>query len=527
MIAATNAPVEQMAARGEFRADLLDRLDAITLRLPPLREREDDLLLLAATRWRARRPGEGPWCEPGVIEALRSHPWPGNLRELLALIDQAAATASPGPLRPDDLGPLTPENRRPVALFATHSGEGPLQVEGLPRAQLHALATVTLRVPGLRNRGLPSLRQTLLHHLAGMPLHASALVALEALPWWGNQPQVAAVTAALRACPILNAAAVHRLLPPQSGGGAFPIRALMHPTRRPTGEVGGWVQEIEEAGVLVGRARSVGELTRSLGEADLRVATLRQHLGGAAPACLTVGSEARVSRAQALVIREGEGLAVVGIPGAVPSRAGPLGGALAALTPGEALSLGRAGRLVVGPVEAPALCVWFFAGAAAFEAEAGRALDESQFLGRAALLSMEMEAPPTPVAPRPPPVEPPPRPHRRSVLSLNRLPLPPPRGRHVWLLDAEEIALLNHLVLGFRGGDFSGWLQDGLRAAEGPAAVRLRAYINRTRAAQYCCRLYAWEPNKALRAELRARLGPDAETRLRLLPTDIGRSLMG
>ncbi len=320
----------------------------------------------------------------GAREALRGHSWPGNLRELIGLIGAAAASAPSGPLRATDLGPLAPENRRPVPLLATHSGEGPPVVEGLLRPHHHALSSVVLRLPPLAARGAASLRHRLLHALCGLPLRADALALLESLPWWGNGPQLEAVASALRAgasAGPLDAATVRRLLPQLAQEGAAPIRALMHPTRRPNGEVGGWVQDFEEAGVLIGRARSFGELVRALGETHERVAAIRGHLGAAPPGCLPVGDEERVSRAHALVVRQGEGLVVVGIPGAVGAFAGPVRGPLRPVTVGQPVSIGRAGRLEIGGPDKPFLRLWFFSGAAAYAQHAEASLEGGGWRG--------------------------------------------------------------------------------------------------------------------------------------------------
>jgi len=114
---------------------------------------------------------------------------------------------------------------------------------------------------------------------------------------------------------------------------------------------------------------------------------------------------------------------------------------------------------------------------------------------------------------------------RRSQISSGVLALPRPRGRHVWLLDAAEIALLNGLIMAFRGGDFSGWLVDGLKAAGGPASERLRGYLVGSRAAQYCGRLFQYPANIALREDLVARIGPNSAARRRLLPSTIDKEL--
>ena len=95
VIAATNRNLEDAVARGEFRADLYYRLNVFDIRIPPLRERPDDLLPLASG---FLREFCGPAAEltPGATEALRRHDWPGNVRELRNVLERAAIVSDGG-----------------------------------------------------------------------------------------------------------------------------------------------------------------------------------------------------------------------------------------------------------------------------------------------------------------------------------------------------------------------------------------------------------------------------------------------
>src|SRR4030095_15424152 len=107
IISATNANVTEEVSSGKFRQDLLFRLNTIEIRLPPLRDRREDLPLLAqhflrqhAQRYRKRLTG----FESGAMQMLLEHSWPGNVRELDHAIERAVLMA-PGPLvKPADLG---------------------------------------------------------------------------------------------------------------------------------------------------------------------------------------------------------------------------------------------------------------------------------------------------------------------------------------------------------------------------------------------------------------------------------------
>jgi two-component system response regulator HydG len=84
IIAATNRPLSEAARAGAFRGDLLFRLAVVTLRLPPLRERIEDVPILAQASWRqlAADTGKRTLLGPDAVARLCRHRWPGNVREL-------------------------------------------------------------------------------------------------------------------------------------------------------------------------------------------------------------------------------------------------------------------------------------------------------------------------------------------------------------------------------------------------------------------------------------------------------------
>ena len=102
VIAATNRDLERAVQEGGFREDLYYRLSVFPLRLPPLRERGDDVVLLAEDLIKklARRMGyaANP-LTPADAALLRSFSWPGNVRELRNVIERALITSAGGPLR--------------------------------------------------------------------------------------------------------------------------------------------------------------------------------------------------------------------------------------------------------------------------------------------------------------------------------------------------------------------------------------------------------------------------------------------
>ncbi len=109
IIAATNHDLKQLVAEGLFRSDLYFRLSVVTIHLPPLRDREDDLRILAEYFLRRYSDEFGKHIHsiaPETLEALNRYRWPGNVRELQSVIKQSLLTARGNVLLPDFLPPL-------------------------------------------------------------------------------------------------------------------------------------------------------------------------------------------------------------------------------------------------------------------------------------------------------------------------------------------------------------------------------------------------------------------------------------
>jgi DNA-binding NtrC family response regulator len=115
LIAATNRDLEAEVVAGRFREDLFYRLNVIEIRLPPLRERNADILPLAH-HFAARYGGGRPRLSPAVASRLALYGWPGNVRELQNAMERAALGARGGVILPEHLprrileatGPLAP-----------------------------------------------------------------------------------------------------------------------------------------------------------------------------------------------------------------------------------------------------------------------------------------------------------------------------------------------------------------------------------------------------------------------------------
>jgi DNA-binding NtrC family response regulator len=107
ILSATNADLTAEVEAGRFREDLLFRLNTIELRLPPLRDRRDDLAPLAEhflRRYAARYRKPIVGLEPEAVAAMESHAWPGNVRELDHTLERAVLMATGTTLRAADLG---------------------------------------------------------------------------------------------------------------------------------------------------------------------------------------------------------------------------------------------------------------------------------------------------------------------------------------------------------------------------------------------------------------------------------------
>jgi transcriptional regulator with GAF, ATPase, and Fis domain len=131
VIAATNQDLESMVRAGEFREDLYWRLNVFTIEIPPLRERPQDIPLLAEhfldrfARAMNRKPLR---LSPEALEALKGYEWPGNVRELQNAIERAVVVGSPPTVAVQDLplrvtdAPARPRTRSLEEVEKAHIG---------------------------------------------------------------------------------------------------------------------------------------------------------------------------------------------------------------------------------------------------------------------------------------------------------------------------------------------------------------------------------------------------------------------
>jgi transcriptional regulator with PAS, ATPase and Fis domain len=138
-IAATHRDLEQMVKEGAFRQDLYYRLNVVTIRIPPLRERRGDIPLLAEhfldklSRQMSRRYEE---IAPAAMKLLTEYDWPGNVRELENAIERAMVVGRPPVIGPGDL-PLGARDGPPPGPPSTAAGGGSLA--SMERAHIAAV----------------------------------------------------------------------------------------------------------------------------------------------------------------------------------------------------------------------------------------------------------------------------------------------------------------------------------------------------------------------------------------------------
>ncbi|MBL8912380.1 MAG: sigma 54-interacting transcriptional regulator [Archangium sp.] len=120
IVAATNKNLDEEVRKGTFREDLYFRINVVTLKLPPLRDRGDDIQVLARfflNRYSKEFDSKARGFTPASTVAMRKYNWPGNIRELENRIKKAVVLADKPLLGPEDLD-LRPENLPPILPLA-------------------------------------------------------------------------------------------------------------------------------------------------------------------------------------------------------------------------------------------------------------------------------------------------------------------------------------------------------------------------------------------------------------------------
>jgi len=159
IIAATNVDLEKAVREGRFREDLYYRINVIPMKVPPLRERAEDLEALVTFflgRYNAKFRKQVLGVEPSAMEVLRAYSWPGNIRELENLIERLVAVSDGEWILDEDLpyeyhlARLTRPDEAPEGLFdrACEMFERNFILRALERGRWNVTATA-------RNLGMP------------------------------------------------------------------------------------------------------------------------------------------------------------------------------------------------------------------------------------------------------------------------------------------------------------------------------------------------------------------------------------
>jgi DNA-binding NtrC family response regulator len=127
VILASNQPLEQLVASGQFRQDLYYRINVVSVELPPLRERIGDIVVLAEhfLQDKAKEAGRQiTGFSPDTLEALRRYAWPGNVRELENVVERAVVLSRATRIGIDDLPPNVIDNSTSDLLLPPHARSG-------------------------------------------------------------------------------------------------------------------------------------------------------------------------------------------------------------------------------------------------------------------------------------------------------------------------------------------------------------------------------------------------------------------
>ena len=180
VIAATNRNLDAMVKEGTFRLDLYQRLNVISLHMPPLRERRGDIVLMANAFARELSQMNNKETKPlsrPALELLRGYDWPGNVRQLRTAVEHAVVMSSGNELQPTDLPEYLLSAPPAPAEQPAKRGSMDFELETLPSLNLEylerrAILLALQRTGGNRSAAAELLginRRTLQRKLAEAP----------------------------------------------------------------------------------------------------------------------------------------------------------------------------------------------------------------------------------------------------------------------------------------------------------------------------------------------------------------------
>ena len=170
LIAATNAELEELVKKGNFREDLYYRLNVITIQLPPLRQRAEDIPLLARAflqRYASENEKAISEISPQAMELLMDYRWPGNVRELENVIERATVLSTGESLDIDLLPPSVREPRAPESLPPAMPTNGLPFKEAVAAYERQLITNALKQAGGVQKRAAERLKvkPTTLHEM--------------------------------------------------------------------------------------------------------------------------------------------------------------------------------------------------------------------------------------------------------------------------------------------------------------------------------------------------------------------------
>ena len=326
VLLATNTNLDEATRSGRFRADLRDRI-GVTVVIPPLRERPEDLIPLARRCYlREDKPAPHlPWIDAEAERLLYAWSWPGNVRELNARLSAARHESSPGraPLPASALGELyqAAQGQMSRSIWSTADRHTPRSFQALtPRIQ-QGLRGAAVELPALGERP-GSARHAIFAALRGRPISEDGVAALERLSWPGDLQELKDTIETLLASdePILTAQAIRRVHPTllRDGLGGS-IYVLLQPTLAGLGRLKGSENTSSSPCLVLGRGGSFSALREHADQAPdpalgATLSAVEALCAGDTPEILTLSDE--VSRVTGLVRREGVRLLISTFSGA-------------------------------------------------------------------------------------------------------------------------------------------------------------------------------------------------------------------
>ncbi|MFO8056410.1 MAG: sigma-54 dependent transcriptional regulator [bacterium] len=142
VVAASNQDLKNLVDQGKFRQDLYYRINVIPIRIPPLRERKEDIVPLAEffiQRHQAKTDGPTPKLNHKAIELIEQYPWPGNVRELENTVERSLVLARSETIEPEDLPPEIQGKAAPEF----KPGELPLSMKDMELFQIKRVLEMT------------------------------------------------------------------------------------------------------------------------------------------------------------------------------------------------------------------------------------------------------------------------------------------------------------------------------------------------------------------------------------------------